>query len=51
MDQRTCVVIRFRGERICEMRDYTDAAIYEAFLARNRARLPKFSAAGAGPPR
>lgn len=44
MDQRTCVVIRFRGERICEMRDYTDANIYEQFLARHRAELPKFNA-------
>jgi ketosteroid isomerase-like protein len=43
MDQRTCVVIRFRDGRICEMRDYTDAALYEAFLARHRAGLPKFS--------
>jgi ketosteroid isomerase-like protein len=49
MDQRTCVVIRFRGERICEMRDYTDASLYEAFLARHRAALPKFS--GAAPSR
>jgi ketosteroid isomerase-like protein len=47
MDQRTCVVIRFRGPRICEMRDYTDASLYEAFLARHRAALPKFSAPGA----
>jgi ketosteroid isomerase-like protein len=42
MDQRTCVVIRFRGERICEMRDYSDASLYEAFLARHREELPKF---------
>jgi ketosteroid isomerase-like protein len=42
MDQRTCVVIRFRGNRICEMRDYTDAHLYEEFLARHRAELPKF---------
>jgi ketosteroid isomerase-like protein len=42
MDQRTCVVIRFRGDRICEMRDYTDSHLYEAFLARHRAELPKF---------
>jgi ketosteroid isomerase-like protein len=42
MDQRTCVVIRFRGDRICEMRDYTDAQAYEAFLTRHRAELPKF---------
>jgi ketosteroid isomerase-like protein len=49
MDQRTCVVLRFRGDRIAVMRDYTDTAIYEAFVARNRARLPKFS--GAAPSR
>jgi len=42
MDARTCVVIRFDGDRICEMRDYTDAWLYEAFLARHRAELPKF---------
>jgi ketosteroid isomerase-like protein len=42
MDQRTCVVIRFRGDRICEMRDYTDSHRYEQFLARHRAELPKF---------
>jgi ketosteroid isomerase-like protein len=42
MDQRTCVVIRFRGDRICEMRDYTDTQAYEAFLTRHRAELPKF---------
>jgi ketosteroid isomerase-like protein len=47
MDQRTCVVIRFRGSLICEMRDYTDASLYEGFLARHRAALPKFSAPGA----
>ena len=43
MDQRTCVVIRFRGERICEMRDYTDSHSYEEFLKRHRAELPKFA--------
>ena len=43
LDQRTCVVVRFRGERIAEMRDYTDTALYEAFLARHRAQLPKFA--------
>ena len=41
MDQRTCVVIRFRGERICEMRDYTDAHVYEEFRRRHP-ELPKF---------
>jgi ketosteroid isomerase-like protein len=43
MDQRTCVVIRFRGDRISEMRDYTDSHTYEEFLARHRAELPKFT--------
>jgi ketosteroid isomerase-like protein len=42
MDQRTCVVIRFEGNRISEMRDYSDAHLYEGFLARHRAELPKF---------
>ena len=42
IDQRTCVVIRFRGDRICEMRDYTDTHVYEEFLARHRADLPTF---------
>ena len=42
MDQRTCVVIRFRGERICEMRDYSDASLYVEFAERHRASLPKF---------
>ena len=43
IDQRTCVVLTFRGEKICEMRDYTDAHIYEQFLTRHREALPKFS--------
>ncbi len=43
MDARTCVVIRFRGDRICEMRDYTDVYLYEAFLERHRGELPKFA--------
>ncbi|PYO62536.1 MAG: hypothetical protein DMD28_05525 [Gemmatimonadetes bacterium] len=43
MDQRTCVVIRFRGDRICEMREYTDSHIYEEFLKRHRSELPKFA--------
>jgi ketosteroid isomerase-like protein len=46
MDQRTCVILRFRGDQICEMRDYTDSHIYEAFRARHRRDLPKFSVAG-----
>jgi len=44
MDQRTCVVIKFRGERICEMRDYTDSHLYEEFKDRHRSELPKFRA-------
>jgi ketosteroid isomerase-like protein len=47
MDQRTCVVMRFRGDRICEMRDYSDSYLYQAFLARHRDRLPKFATAPA----
>ncbi|HYK83528.1 MAG TPA: nuclear transport factor 2 family protein [Gemmatimonadales bacterium] len=43
MDQRTCVVLRFRGAHICELRDYTDAHIYEEFLGRHRGALPKFA--------
>jgi ketosteroid isomerase-like protein len=43
MDQRTCVVIRFRGDKICELRDYTDSHLYEEFLTRHRAELPKFA--------
>src|SRR5712691_10409813 len=43
MDQRTCVVIQFRGEQISEMRDYTDSHLYEEFLKRHRAELPKFA--------
>lgn len=42
MDQRTCVVIKFAGDRICNMRDYTDSHIYEEFLQRHRGELPKF---------
>jgi ketosteroid isomerase-like protein len=43
IDQRTCVVIRFRGDRICSMRDYTDAGAYAAFAKRHRGELPKFA--------
>ena len=42
IDQRTCVVIRFRGDRICEMRDYSDAHLYEEFRRRHP-ELPKFA--------
>jgi len=47
MDQRTCVVIRFAGDRICEMRDYSDSHLYQLFVARHRARLPKFASGSA----
>lgn len=43
MEQRTCVVLKFRDDKICEMRDYTDALIYQEFLNRHRAELPKFN--------
>jgi len=42
MDQRTCVVLEFQGEQISEMRDYTDTHLYEEFLKRHKADLPKF---------
>ncbi len=42
MDQRTCAVLRFRGERICEMRDYTDTHVYEEFVKRHKQQLAKF---------
>ena len=45
MDQRTCVVIRFEGNRIAEMRDCSDSHLYKEFLARHRDDLPKFSGA------
>ena len=47
LDLRTCVVIRFRDGLIAEMRDYTDTAPYEGFVARHRAELPKFAGGGA----
>ena len=43
MDQRTGVVLKFRGNKICEMRDYTDSHVYEEFLLRHRNSLPKFA--------
>jgi ketosteroid isomerase-like protein len=46
MDQRTCVVIRFVGDRIAEMRDYTDSHIYAEFLRRHRDKLPKSRGCG-----
>ncbi len=42
MDQRTCVVIKFKEDKICELRDYTDSHLYEEFLKRHRSELPKF---------
>ncbi len=47
MDVRTCAVFKFRGDHICDMRDYTDAGRYASFLAAHRSELPKF--AGHGP--
>jgi ketosteroid isomerase-like protein len=41
MDQRTCIVLRFRGAQICEMRDYTDSHVYEEFRRRHP-ELAKF---------
>ncbi|HEX9729169.1 MAG TPA: nuclear transport factor 2 family protein [Gemmatimonadales bacterium] len=43
LDQRTAVVIKFRGDKICDMRDYTDTHLYEDFLSRHRSELPKFA--------
>jgi ketosteroid isomerase-like protein len=43
LDQRTCVVLRFRGGLIAEMRDYTDTAAYERYVSRHRDELPKFA--------
>jgi len=42
LDQRTCVVIRFREDRIADMRDYSDAHLYETFRQRHP-ELPKFA--------
>jgi ketosteroid isomerase-like protein len=43
LDQRTCVVLRFRGDLLCELRDYCDAGLYARFAARHAAALPKFT--------
>jgi ketosteroid isomerase-like protein len=43
IDQRTCVVLRFRGGLIADLRDYTDTAAYERFVERHRQELPKFA--------
>jgi ketosteroid isomerase-like protein len=42
MDQRTYCVMRFRGDRIAALEDYSDADVYERFVERHRAHLPKF---------
>src|SRR2546427_563071 len=42
MDQRTCCILKFRSDRISEIRDYTDSHIYEEYLKRHRDELPKF---------
>lgn len=42
MDQRTCSVLQFRGQRIESLTDYTDSNVYVQFLARHRQDLPKF---------
>ncbi len=42
MDQRTCCVLRFRGDRIAALHEYTDSHVYEQFLSRHRSELPKF---------
>jgi ketosteroid isomerase-like protein len=46
IDQRTCVVIRFVGDRIAEMREYADSHVCEEFLRRHRDELPKFRGRG-----
>ncbi len=45
LDQRTCVVIRFRDGLICGMRDYTDAGVYARFAQRHREDLERFRSA------
>ena len=42
MDQRTYSVLRFRGDRIAALEDYSDAEVYEEFVDRHRSQLPKF---------
>jgi ketosteroid isomerase-like protein len=50
MDQRTAVVIRFRGDKIAELRDYTDSHLYEEFRRRHP-ELPRFRRPDAAPGR
>ncbi len=40
--ERTCCILKFRSDRISEIRDYTDSHIYEEYLKRHRDELPKF---------
>jgi ketosteroid isomerase-like protein len=42
IDQRTYCVLRFRDDRIAAIEDYTDAHLYEEFVERHRADLPRF---------
>lgn len=42
MDQHTYCVLRFRGDLIAAIEDYTDAEVYERFVERHRSHLPKF---------
>jgi ketosteroid isomerase-like protein len=43
LEVRTCSVAHVENGLITRIIDYTDSAAYEAFLARHRDRLPKFS--------
>jgi ketosteroid isomerase-like protein len=45
LEVRTCSVAHVEDGLITRLIDYTDSAAYEAFLARHRDRLPKFSGA------
>lgn len=42
IDQRTYCVLRFRDDRIAAIEDYSDAHLYEDFVERHRADLPRF---------
>jgi ketosteroid isomerase-like protein len=42
MDQHTFSVLRFHDGSIAAIEDYADALIYEQFVERHRAELPKF---------
>ena len=45
MDQRTVCILKFRGDKISELRDYSDSHLYETFRARHP-ELPKFQHQG-----